>query len=285
MGDQLNRVIVGLALKSELYNKRANPALVALYVRPDLDAIEDLHDRLLASPDHVDREVAFWLELALEQPPIPLDLEDVRTELTEMEVLLYDLVLRADSASQGSLNDWMNYLANVPQSLQDGRGLDAKVLMSLAVQSSRSEAVERRKRDPLVRYRIEILQKETARLFEVIKRIPLRLHVADERVDALEQVQDILIDALRQANRPDASAELNDALRYPIQKLEAAQRHLMHPDLQSDLVKRETVIACEYLAQHLRSMPPTAHRDWMKRLLDKTQRFLQTLDTPPFTSE
>jgi len=153
------------------------------------------------------------------------------------------------------------------------------------VQSSRSEAVERRKRDPLVRYRIEILQKETARLFEVIKRIPLRLHVADERVDALEQVQDILIDALRQANRPDASAELNDALRYPIQKLEAAQRHLMHPDLQSDLVKRETVIACEYLAQHLRSMPPTAHRDWMKRLLDKTPRFLQTLDTPPFTSE
>ena len=276
---------MGLALKSELYNKRATPALVALYARPNLDAIEDLHDRLLASPDHVDREVAFWLELALEQPPIPLDLEDVRTELTEMEVLLYDLVLRADSASQGSLNDWMNYLANVPQSLQDGRGLDAKVLMSLAVQSSRSEAVERWKRDPLARYRIEILQKETARLFEVIKRIPLRLHVADERVDALEEVQDILIDALRQANRPDAPADLNDALRYPIQKLEASQRHLMHPDLQSDLAKRETAIACEYLAQHLRSMPPTAHQDWMKRLLDKTQRFLQTLDAPPFTSE
>jgi hypothetical protein len=285
LGDRLNRVIVGLALKNELYNKRANPTLMTLYARPELGAIKNLHDSLLPSHDHRDREVAFWLELALDQPPIHLDLQDVRTELTEMEVLLYDLVLRADGESQRGLNDWMNYVANVPQSLQDGRGLDAKVLISLAVQSSRSEAVERRKRDPLVRYKIEILQKETARLFEVIKRIPLRLNVAEEQVDALEQVQDILIDALQRSNLTGAQEELNKALRYPIQKLEASQRYLMRSDVQRDLAKKEMGIACEYLKQHMKTMPPTANREWMKRLLEKTQQLLQSLDDPRCTSE
>jgi hypothetical protein len=269
---------VGLALKNELYNKRLNKKLFDLYSRPEIEAIKDLHDRLISSNDHFDREVAFWLELALKQPPIQIDLHDINTELTEMEVLLYDLVLRADPESQRSLNEWMNYIANVPQSIRDGHGIDAKILMSLAVQNSRKESIERIKRDPRLRYKIEILQKETSRLFEVIKRIPLKLVASEERLVALEKLQEILIDLLQRYDFERPHEGVSDLIRYPLQKFEASQRCLMRSNVKIDNVKNEILIASKYLEQQMNNLHNKKNLEWMKRLLDKIQSLIQSLE-------
>lgn len=274
MSARLNKVVVGLALKNELYNKRLNQTLFDIYTHPEIDAIKDLHDRLISSKDHCDREVAFLLELALQQPPAQIDLEDVNTELSEMEVLLYDLVLRVNSESQRSLNDWMNYIANVPQSIRDGRGIDAKILMSLAVQSSRNESVERIKSDSELMYKIEVLQKETSRLFDVIKRIPLRLVASEERLDALEKLQDILIALLQRYNSEHPQEGVKDLLRYPIQKLEASQRCLMGSDVKNDAAKNEVLIASKYLEQHMNDITDKNYLEWMKSLLEKIQSLI-----------
>jgi len=271
-------VVVGLALKNELYNKRLNQTLFDLYTSPEIDGIKDLHDCLISSNDHFDREVAFWLELALQQPPVQIDLQDVNTELTEMEVLLYDLVLHGNPESQPSLNDWMNYIANVPQSIRDGRGIDAKILMSLAVQCSRKESIERIKRNPRFKYKIEILQKETSRLFEVIKRIPLRLLASEERLDALEKLQDILIDLLQRYDFERPQEGVSDLLRYPIQKLEASQRYLMRSDVKTDTAKNEVLIASKYLEQQMNDIPNKINLEWMKRLLEKIQSLIHSLE-------
>ena len=278
MSARLNKVVVGLALKNELYNKRLNQTLFDLYTSPEIDGIKDLHDCLISSNDHFDREVAFWLELALQQPPVQIDLQDVNTELTEMEVLLYDLVLRVNPESQRSLNDWMNYIANVPQSIRDGRGIDAKILMSLAVQCSRKESIERIKRNPRFKYKIEILQKETSRLFEVIKRIPLRLLASEERLDALEKLQDILIDLLQRYDFERPQEGVSDLLRYPIQKLEASQRYLMRSDVKTDTAKNEVLIAFKYLEQQMNDIPNKINLEWMKRLLEKIQSLIHSLE-------
>ncbi len=274
MSARLNKVVVGLALKNELYNKRLNQTLFDIYTHPEIDAIKDLHDRLISSNDHCDREVAFLLELALQQPPAQIDLQDVNTELSEMEVLLYDLVLRVNSESQRSLNDWMNYIANVPQSIRDGRGIDAKILMSLAVQSSRNESVERIKSDSELMYKIEVLQKETSRLFDVIKRIPLRLVASEERLDALEKLQDILIDLLQRYNSEHSQEGVKDLLRYPIQKLEASQRCLMGSDVKNDAAKNEVLIASKYLEQQMNDITDKNYLEWMKSLLEKIQSLI-----------
>ena len=278
MSTRLNKVVVGLALKNELYNKRLNQTLFDLYTHPEIDAIKDIHDCLISSKDHFDREVAFWLELALQQPPIQIDLQDVNTELSEMEVLLYDLVLRVNSESQLNFNDWMNYIANVPQSIRDGRGIDAKILMSLAVQSSRRESVERIKSDPRLRYKIEVLQKETSRLFDVIKKIPLRLTASEVRLDALEKLQEILIDLLQRFNFESPQEGMNDFLRYPIQKLEASQRRLMGPDVKTDTAKNDILIASKYLEQQMNDIPNKNKLEWMKIVLEKIHSLIDSLE-------
>jgi hypothetical protein len=271
---------VGLALKNELYNKRLNQTLFDLYSRPEIDAIKDLHDRLISSNDHFDREVAFWLELALQQPPVQIDLQDVSVELTEMEVLLYDLVLRANSESQRNLNDWMNYIANVPQSIRDGNWIDAKILMSLAVQSSRKESIERIKRDPQLRYKIEVLQKETSRLFEVTKRIPLRLIASEERLCALEKILEVLIELLQRYNFERPQERLSDMIRYSIQKLEASQRSLMRSNIKTDDAKNEIIVASKYLEQQMSVITNINTLEWMKSLLEKIRVLVHFLEQP-----
>jgi hypothetical protein len=280
LSDRLNKVVVGLALKNELYNKRLNQTLFDLYSRPEIDAIKDLHDRLISSNDHFDREVAFWLELALQQPPVQIDLQDVSVELTEMEVLLYDLVLRANSESQRNLNDWMNYIANVPQSIRDGNWIDAKILMSLAVQSSRKESIERIKRDPQLRYKIEVLQKETSRLFEVTKRIPLRLIASEERLCALEKILEVLIELLQRYNFERPQERLSDMIRYSIQKLEASQRSLMRSNIKTDDAKNEIIVASKYLEQQMSVITNINTLEWMKSLLEKIRVLVHFLEQP-----
>lgn len=251
--NRLYKVIVGLALEAETYNRRLNQKLSDIYSNPTLDAIKTLHDRLIVSDDYPDREVALWLELALDQAPAKVDLIDLTVELNEIEILLSDLLWQVEADSQRDLNDWLNYVSNVPQSIQHGFVIDAKMLMNLAVQYSTTDSVERNKKNLSMGYKIELLQKETLRLFEEIKKIPIKLTIPEERIGALIELQRILIDMLRKYYLERVGNATEDIIRYPIQRLEEAQKHLMRPEIEVDKVRQEMKFAYENLESQARS--------------------------------
>ena len=277
MNNRFNKVVVGVALKNEMYNRGVNQRLLDLYANPNRDAIKELHDQLLSSQNHFDREAAFWLSLALQAAPLRLDLRDMIHELNEMEVLLYDLLWRVEAGSQSDLNNWMNYLANVPQSIQDGFAVDAKILMSLAVQSSRTEGIERIKGNPSLRYKIEILQQETTRLFDIIKKIPLKLIIPEERLDALVTLQDILIDLLRRHRSEHPGSECDSLFRYLLGKLEAAERYLMQSNMKTEKATKEIMLVSDYLEDHIRNETDTRLLEWEQGVLERINRLLQFL--------
>lgn len=262
---------MGFALESDIYSRRLDTKLFAIYSNPSLDAIKTLHDRLLKSENHMDREKAFWLELALDQEPAKVDLGDVTLELNEMEILLADLLWKVEESSQRDFNDWMNYISNVPQSIQHGFGIDAKILMSMAAQQSTKDSIENNKLNPDIWYRIQMLQQETVRIFEEVKKIPLKLAVSEERLDALIELQGALIELLKKRYLETGGKEVEAVIGYPIQWLESAQKGLMKTDTDMGKVKREIEAAHEYLQQKRSDISDKNFSEWTGSVADKVR--------------
>lgn len=267
--------MAGLAVEAEIYNRRLNQKLLDLYSKPSPEALKALHDRLIASDDYLDREVAFWLELALDREPAKVDLKDLAVELNEMEILLSDLLWQVEVDSQRDLNDWMNYISNVPQSIQRGFGIDAKILMNMAVEYSVKESIERNKRNPNVGYKVDMLQKETLRLFEEISKIPIKLNVPEEWLDELIELQGILIDVLKKYYL-ERAGKTEDIIRYPLQRLEEVQKHLMKPEVEKDKARQETMLAYENLESQTRSkISDKKLFEWMRSIKERIKAFLE----------
>jgi hypothetical protein len=247
-GEKLRRVIVGLAMESEIYNGRANSDLHRLFLNPDLEAIKDLYDRLIASDDHRDREVALWLGLAVEKPPLGVDLQDLIKELEEMEFILFNLLRRVDEATQIDLGSWMNYIINTAQSIKDGFWMDAKTDMNMALYISRKEAVERIKANPYIRYEIGLLQTETLRRFMEIRDFPVKLDLPEERLDLILEIQSVLLDLMVRIylERVKEEAEL---LNPVAQRLNTALRYVMRRDIQLERAGNEIKLASSYLEE------------------------------------
>ena len=89
MVDTLVKIAVGLALENAIYNGQEIQHLTSLYSDPDVERVINLHDELISSKDHLERETAFFLQLGLDTGPFqgaPLGLAG---EMREMEHLLY----------------------------------------------------------------------------------------------------------------------------------------------------------------------------------------------------
>lgn len=278
MNNRFYKVVVGLTIQSSIRNKRFNQFLFNIYSNPSLDAIRLVYDQLVVSDNHLDIAAAFWLEPALQKKPVQINLPDLIVEMKEIEVLLFDIICQADPVSHQDLNDWANYIANVGLSLQDRYIIDAKILMNLAVQSSRRESIEKIKRNLDLRYRVEVLQKETLRCFEELKKLPFKLVISEERLDALIEVQDILIDLLYKyyLNHMEQT-EFRDFIRDLLQKLNAAQRYLLRYDSKNDRSKYETARAFNNSALRIKSIKNKNNRKWAERLLKKIQDLLTLL--------
>ena len=135
MDQRLVKLTSGFAFQTAIAHNREVESLSDLYSAPSLDKVRKLHDRLLASSNNIDREIAIWLEPALQSDEENPDPKSLVTEMKEMEFLLYTLINRAYGA-QPEINDWMNYIANAAESLADGYWIDAKILLSRAVETS-----------------------------------------------------------------------------------------------------------------------------------------------------
>lgn len=246
--EKLRRIVVGLAVECEIYNRRMNRELLRLYSNPDLGEIKALYDRLIVSEDHRDREVAIWLGLAVDLPPVKIDFRDLITELQEMEFILFHLLRRVDEEAQRDLSDWMNYLANAAYSLRDGFWLDAKSDMNRAVESSRRESVERIKMNARLRYEISLLQAETLRRFEELKGLPLSLDIPEERIDLVMGIQETLLKLMRRHYLDDVGKDY-DLFPYVVQRLNSALRYALQRDLGIDRIRKEMELAMNYLRE------------------------------------
>jgi len=242
MDESLVKIAVGLALENAIYNGQDIQDLTSLFSAPDHEKVLKLHDRLIASEDHSERETAFFLQLSLDIGPLHGDPLGLAGEMRKMEHLLYAYLNKYGKA-QKALNDWLNYVTNASQSIIDGYWMDAKILLSLAVQTSKDLTVEALKTSPELRYRVETLQKATASYFQELKGYPLKLKLSDESAGAIRMIQEPLLEMLQSPHIVEVNSEdeyaikvvrgSHTAIKYLMEKKESeAERELLNVERQ-----------------------------------------------------
>ena len=246
------KVVVGLAVESALVHGRDTRTLLHLYGKPDLERLQELHDQLIISPLHYDREIAIWLEPALEFSQLNFDPKDLIREMREMEFVLHVLLNRIGSF-QEDVNNWMNFILNSAKSIEDGFWIDGKILLSRALQSSLCPSVERLKADPRFRYELDVLQKATASYFEEVKRYPIKLSFPEHRLDAILKVQEIMLELMQIHYREESRIDPEET-RQPIHKLSSAIRYMMDECKELEDAKREIRLALGHLETRLNTI-------------------------------
>ena len=104
MVDILVKIAVGLALENAIYNGQEIQRLTSLYSDPDVEGAIKLHDELISSNEHLERETAFFLQLGLDIGPLQGDPLVLAGELREMEHLLYAYLNKYGGAHR-AMND------------------------------------------------------------------------------------------------------------------------------------------------------------------------------------
>ena len=275
MDERLVKVVVGLALECALVNRRDSRLLFSLYSDADMDRVKELHDRLIASSDHYDREVAIWLEPVIELGTLKSNPGGLVAEMRKMEFVLNTLIHRSGEA-QREVNNWMNYIANAAHSLEDGFWIDAKILLSRALQSSRCPSIERLKADPSLRYEVDVLQRATASYFEEVKGYPLRLRFPEDRLNAILKVQEIMLD-LMQIHYGEKYGENAEITGTPIQRMSATIRYLMDERKELEASKRELRLASEHLEAKLNKIVDKERREIIQVYNERIKEIIDTL--------
>lgn len=222
----------------------------------------------------MDREVAFWLELAIPKSPKRIDLAALIDVLQKMEVILYDLLMLANPSLLTDLNDWLNYISNIPHMLESNRGIDAKRLISQAFDSSRASTIEELKRDPKIGSKLQILQQETQYLYHQILRIPLRLVIPEDRQESILTLQHHILELLKIGMK---QRENIPNYQYALQSLERIQTYLMKADVPYHLIEKEFTQAINYLQQSYRNNELTKSRSQYNKIIQNIQLFSSSL--------
>ena len=264
---KLSKLIVGLALINDFFNGRLNQTLLSLYSNPTIAKIRTIHDRNINSTNHFDREVAFWLALNLKQKPLKIHLNDLIVELREMEVILSSLLWQVTADTQRDFNDWLNYMINAAHSVQDRYWMDAKSFMSRAVQSSQRQNVEKIKRNPTIGYKVRLLQTETLRCFEQIKRFPTELRIPEEYLDSVLEVQEIMIELKLNYHLQHPTKEISKLIENSIKKLNSALRYLMHSNLED--ASKELERASDHMEWQIGQVTARKTIDWARKLHER----------------
>ena len=214
-----------------MYNGRDDRLLRELYESPSAEKISGAYRRLIVSGKHDEREVAFWLELGLSQEPTTFpDKPELLHQIRQMETILYDILGRAGPNLSRPLNDWLNYIANAGESVSQGYWIDAKILMSRAVDASDETLSKVTPSDAKMRHELGILRSETRRNFEELLKASFRLKLAEKRLDAILAVQSLLLRTLRQQVTEAAKWNANLS-RYLVGRLATAEKLLLQEDL------------------------------------------------------
>jgi hypothetical protein len=256
---RLRRLAVGLAIESALEQGLDIVDLERLYSDPDEGGIGELHSRLLSSTNHRHREVAIWLEAALELEPPRSDPAGLAGEMREMEFILLTLTRRA-GAAQREVNDWMNYVANAAQFIVDGFWIDAKILLSRALMSSGTPAVEALKADPNLLYEVEVLQRATSAYFDELIGYPVSITIPDGRLDAALELQWIMLDLMRGVTGGEEGRNVGET----IHGLSSVLRHLMESRGMPEEIRGELGVVASRVDWFLSSIAEEGRRARLK---------------------
>ena len=252
MDEQFARVVVGFALQAALASDCSTEALSSLYSQPKVESVRAIHDKLIESNRHCDREVAIWLEPVLDLDPLKADPKALESEMKKMELLLFFLINRAGSSSR-EVNDWMNYIANAAESLAAGFWIDAKILLSQALGISQSESIENLKSDPSFVREISILQGATASYFREIRTYPLKLNVPEARLQLILQTQGTMLDLMQIRDRKKPEGD-NEVIMGAVRRLNRAIRFLMDEGKTLDLARQEVELASTHIDSELKDI-------------------------------
>ena len=216
------KIAVGLALESAIIHNIDTHDLESLYAAPSSELVRELHDRLIDSESHRDRVAAFWLQMGFDQGPIQRDPRRLIDDMTKMEVLLGVLIDQAGDAWK-DINDWMNYIANSHEHLSNGYWTDAKVLLSLGLETSRRPSLEHISES--LSEKVALFQEATVSYYDEMKNYPLKLYVPEEYTDATLSLQELLLDIMK--NHGAISHEEGMSVGKLVNYLSSALRKLM----------------------------------------------------------
>lgn len=252
MDRRLVKIGVGFALQTAIAHDCKIATLSDLYSGLSLENIRQTHDQLIASPTHHEREIAIWLTTALEPSPSTIDPTRLATEMREMEFILYTLMNKIGEAKP-VMNDWMNYIANAAESLTDDFWIDARILLSQALDISQSAQIEHLKAHPALQYELDVLQKATAAYFLEMGKYPLKLTIPEDRLETVLKLQQVMLNLLTARHREKREKHeriVEDAIR----RLETVIRFLMNKDKTLDDVLREARLALQYLDEKVKEI-------------------------------
>ena len=239
MDKRFQKVVIGLALENELYKGREDRLLEELYEDPSADTITGIYRRFISSKDPREREIAFWLELGLSQEPMTFpDKIELLHRVREIETILYDILTRVGQNISQPLNDWLNYIANSGESINQGYWIDAKILMSCAVEASDETASKITLSDVKMRHDLGILRSETRQEFEELLEASFRLRIPERSLDKILAVQTLLLKMLR--NQVIEGARPDSISRYLVEKLAKAEKLLIQEN--PEILKTEAEI-------------------------------------------
>jgi len=270
----LAKIIIGFALQSAIPHRRDTEALLALYSDPNLEKARMLHDKLAASRNHYDREVAIWLQALHEHGPSELDTKASLATMREMESILYFLINQVGEA-QREVNDWMNYVANAAESLADGFWIDAKIFLSQALDISQSMAVEKLKSDPGLRRKLDILQRATAQYFAEIRTLPSKLEIPEDRLETIMVVQKVLLD-LMQAYYQGRREGNDEVLGTAIRRLNATIRHLITKGKEIEDAKQEMQLISQHLSEKKDRIVDERKRELARECGERIKELVET---------
>ena len=265
------KIAVGLALENAIYNNQDIQDLTSLFSVPDHKKALLLHDRLIFSNVHQERETAFFLQLGLDIGPLKGDPLVLAGEMREMEHLLYAYLNKYGRAKK-AMNDWLNYVANASQSIIDGYWTDAKILLSLAVQTAQDPTIEALKVNPELRYRVETLQRATVSYFKELKGYPMKLKISEERAEAILMILEPLLEMLQNPHIVEEKSE--DAIKV-VRGFHTAIKYLM--EKKESEAKSELINVKRLLENWLEGLGDDEYRPQLDVYHEKVKNVLSTL--------
>jgi|GEM_PF-2688378 len=272
---RFQKVTVGLALENEFYNGRDNRLLSELYENPSTEKTSNTYRRFIASRDHREREAAFWLELGLSQDPTTFpDKVALLNRIRQMETIIYDILGRAGQNISQSLNDWLNYIANAGESISQGYWIDAKILMSRAVDASEETVSKTSLTDVKMRRELGILRSETRRDFEELLKASFRLRLPEKHLDDILAVQGLHLKILRQQAAEVTEMGMNLS-RYLVERLATAERLLLQENSETSKARQEIEQALTYLEGQANGIQDGAAQRRVGEVREELRRILQ----------
>ena len=288
------KIIVGLALEESIRKLEFNPQLNDVYVQlnalysvPNRGKIRSLHNDLVGSSNANFREIGFWLEPLITVSKPTIDWRDLVIEMQETELQLFNIfyLLEVSRERRHEINDlreWFNSIGSSVNYIRQDDWIHAKIHASKAFEFSLSNSIETMRKDEHLSGAIDAFRKETKKYFEQVKTFPVRIEIPEDRFDAIIEIQEVLVELVKELylHRPDRV--LSDVILYPIEKLGVAMHYLMDPKLTIEGANYELGCACEHFRRKIGNIKDVEKKKWANHLYKRIEFLFSQLPVKPW---